>query len=377
MNRREFLRSAGIVSASFAFPNMGRLFAESVAWKLAHVRSDDARRSPETFRDDARLAAGGAHQSRRPSRRRSRIDSAPRAVPRRWSKPRPTRLGIIAAEFPAGVRPVLTLTSRVATRNYAVDLSTPGKPPKANRAELEHFLRPTKLLPTDGIVKATAIEITSGAKTDVEKARAIYEWIVDNTFRDPKTRGCGVGDIRFMLESRDLGGKCADLNALYVGLARAAGLPARDVYGIRVAKSELGYKSLGASSENVTKAQHCRAEVYLGDYGWVPVDPADVRKVVLEEPPGNRPLDDDMVKKARARLFGSWEMNWMAYNFAHDVALPGSSGAPVGFLMYPQAETADGRLDSLDPDNFKYEITARETSHEHLTETDVEPAMWR
>ena len=134
-----------------------------------------------------------------------------------------------------------------------------------DRAELEHFLRPTKLLPTDGIVKATAIEITSGAKTDVEKARAIYEWIVDNTFRDPKTRGCGLGDIRFMLESRDLGGKCADLNALYVGLARAAGLPARDVYGIRVAKSELGYKSLGASSENVTKAQHCRAEVYLTD----------------------------------------------------------------------------------------------------------------
>jgi hypothetical protein len=44
--------------------------------------------------------------------------------------------------------------------------------------------------------------------------RSIYEGIVDNTFRNPKARGCGVGDIRFMLESRDLGGKCADLNAL-------------------------------------------------------------------------------------------------------------------------------------------------------------------
>ena len=165
-----------------------------------------------------------------------------------------------------------------------------------------------------------------------------------------------------MLESKDLGGKCADLNALYVGLARAAGLPARDVYGLRVAKSEMGYKSLGPSSENVTKAQHCRAEVYLTDYGWVPVDPADVRKVVLEEPPGNRPLDDEMVKQARARLFGSWEMNWMAHNFAHDVALPGSSGTPIAFFMYPQAETTDGRLDCLDPDSFKYEITSRETA---------------
>jgi len=271
-------------------------------------------------------------------------------------------LGIIAAEYPAGVKPVLTVTSQIATKDYAVDLAAHGKPPKADRAELEHFLRPTKLLPTDGIVKTTASEITKGANTDVEKARLIYEWIVDNTFRNPKTRGCGTGDIRFMLESKDLGGKCADLNALYVGLARAVGLPARDVYGIRVAKSELGFKSLGASSEKVTKSQHCRAEVYLGDYGWVPVDPADVRKVVLEEPPGNRSLDDNMVKSSRMRLFGSWEMNWMAYNFAHDVALPGSSGAPLAFFMYPQAETNEGRLDCLDPDDFKYEIASKETT---------------
>src|SRR5213076_1978005 len=104
----------------------------------------------------------------------------------------------------------------------------------------------------------------------------------------------------------------------------------------------------------------CRAEIHLTNYGWVPVDPADVRKVMLEEPPGRLQMTDERVRRARARLFGSWEMNWTAYNFAHDVVLPGSAGAPVGFLMYPQAETTEGRLDSLDPDNFTYEITARE-----------------
>jgi transglutaminase-like putative cysteine protease len=271
-------------------------------------------------------------------------------------------LAMVAAEFPAGAAAAMTLTTRVATRNCAADFAATGKAAKAQRAELEYFSRPTKLLPTDGIVKSTAMEITAGAKTDVDKARAIYEWIIENTFRDPKARGCGVGDIRFMLESRDLGGKCADLNALYVGLARSVGLPARDVYGIRVAPSELGYKSLGAATDNVTKAQHCRAEVYLQQYGWVPVDPADVRKVVLEEPPGNRKLDDEMVERARRRLFGSWEMNWVAFNFAHDVALPGSSGPTLGFLMYPQAETGEGRLDCLDPASFKYEVTAHEVS---------------
>lgn len=362
MNRRDFLRSAGAVSASLAMSKPGRLFALGVSpagWRTFDV----------TTRVEVLKPAGttlvwlpAALIGETPFQKTLANDFRAEGGAVKLVESRADSLGIVAATFPAGVKPVLSLTSRVALRAYAVETSTPGRAPKADRADLEHFLQPTKLIPTDGIVKATAAEATKGAKTDVEKARAIYEWIVENTFRNPKTRGCGVGDVRFMLDSKDLGGKCADLNALYVGLARASGLPARDVYGIRVARSELGYKSLGAASENVTKAQHCRAEVYLQGHGWVPVDPADVRKVVLEEPPGNRPLDDVMVKRARARLFGSWEMNWMAYNFGHDVALPGSSGAPVGFLMYPQAETADGRLDCLDPENFKYEITSRQTA---------------
>jgi len=362
MNRRDFLQSGSIMSASLAFAKAGRLFSQAPTadrWRTFQVttRVEVLKTSGTT-----RVWVPAALISETPFQKTLDNTFNCEGGTAKMLESKTDALGIIAAEFPAGARPILTFTSQIATKNYTVDLSAPSKAPKEDRAELEHFLRPTKLLPTDGIVKATASEITKGAKTDVEKARAIYEWIVDNTFRNPKTRGCGLGDIRFMLESKDLGGKCADLNALYVGLARAAGLPARDVYGIRVAKSEMGYKSLGASSEKVTKAQHCRAEVYLGDYGWVPVDPADVRKVVLEEPPGNRSLDDNMVKNARARLFGSWEMNWMAYNFAHDVALPGSNGAPVAFLMYPQAETSEGRLDSLDPDNFKYEITSTETT---------------
>ena len=362
LNRRDFLRSAGLVSSSLASPQTAHWRAEgrtSGDWRTFEVKT---RVEILKFSGVTRVWLPAWLISETPFQKTLSNDLSAPGGTARMVEGRDDAPGIIVAKFPAGVQPVLTLTSRVATKNYAVDISAPGKAPKATRGELEHYLRPTKLLPTDGIVKTTAAEITRGAKTDLEKARAIYEWVVDNTFRNPKTRGCGVGDIRFMLESRDLGGKCADLNALYVGLARAAGLPARDVYGIRTAKSELGYKSLGASSENITKAQHCRAQVHVGDYGWVPVDPADVRKVVLEEPPGNRPLDDEMVKQARARLFGSWEMNWVAYNFSHDVALPGSAGAPVGFLMYPQAETSGVRLDCLAPDTFKYEITSSETS---------------
>jgi transglutaminase-like putative cysteine protease len=271
-------------------------------------------------------------------------------------------LDILVAEWDDGVEPVLTVTNRVMTMDRAANLATPTVPPPLDGHALDRYTRPTKLLPTDGIVKSTASTITRGAGTDIERARAIYEWIVDHTFRDPATRGCGTGDIRFMLESKNLGGKCADLNTLFVGLARAAGIPARDLWGIRVARTQTDLRSLGLSSDNATKAQHCRAEVYLTGYGWVPVDPADVRKVALEEPPGHLAMDDEKVRSARGRLFGSWEMNWIAFNYAHDVMLPKSKRPALPFFMYPQAETANGRLDSLDPDTFKYEITAREVS---------------
>jgi len=267
--------------------------------------------------------------------------------------------GMVWAEWPDGVKPVLTQTARLATRDFAIDLSRPGGASREDPAVLARYTQATELLPTDGVVKKTSDEIVKGKRGNVEKSRAIYEWVVENSYRDPKTRGCGVGDVKFMLENNALGGKCADLNALFVALARAQGIPARDVYGIRVAPSKLGYKSLGANAAVITKAQHCRAEFYDAAFGWVPVDPADVRKVMLEED-GGKKIDDPMVVAARKRLFGSWEMNWLAFNYGHDLALPNSSRAKVAFLMYPQSETAEGRLDPLDPDNFKYTITARE-----------------
>lgn len=231
------------------------------------------------------------------------------------------------------------------------------------KIEQKYWTRSTELLPTDGIVRATMNEIIKPLPkdaTDVEKAKAIYNWVVENTFREATTKGCGVGDVKLMLETNNLGGKCADINAVYVALARSAGIPARDVYGIRVADSARGYKSLGKSGD-ISKAQHCRAEFFAKGYGWIAVDPADVRKVILEEP-GNLAINDPKVVAIRDYLFGHWEMNWLAYNYGHDIVLPGSklgSNGKIGFLMYPQAETKMGRLDSLDPANFQYKITSK------------------
>jgi transglutaminase-like putative cysteine protease len=259
------------------------------------------------------------------------------------------------------VNPRIEVRSVVAIRDRAVDLShPPGHVVPLTDGERQQFTSGTKLQPLNTQVKELSDKIVAGASSDVDKVRRIYDWVVEYTFRDPKTTGCGTGDIMKMVATGSFGGKCADLNGLFVGLVRASGVPARDIYGIRVGPSRFGYMSLGANTTNVTKAQHCRAETYLTGFGWVPMDPADVRKVMLEEPPGNLPAEDPVVAAVRNSLFGAWEGNWVAYNDASDVPLPHSIEGDVPFLMYPVFEAADGRPLSFDSDKFRYVISVKE-----------------
>ncbi len=268
---------------------------------------------------------------------------------------------VLVARFDAGVpQPTVVLTNRLETQNRAVDWSARSAP-AADPADLRRWIEPSELITTDGIVRKVAEQIVSGARTDREKAQRIYDWTIISTYREPKVRGCGVGDIKTMLETGNLSGKCADINALFVGLCRAAGIPARDIYGVRLVPSEFGYRELGANPASLKGAQHCRAEVYLKGHGWVAMDPADVTKVMRQETPEwIKDAGHPIVAPVRKALFGSWEGNWMGYNSASDIALPGAKQKKLAFFMYPQAETAGGARDPYDPDSFSYQITARE-----------------
>lgn len=268
---------------------------------------------------------------------------------------------MLYAEFAAHVdQPYVEITSRVQTQNRA--MQTPGASVRAeDAATLRYFTRPTQLLPTDGIVHETAQKAIAGAASDEDQVRAIYDWIVANAWREPKVRGCGEGDIKTMLETGNLGGKCADINALFVGLCRSVGIPARDVYGLRVAPSAFGYKELSGNPTNLKGAQHCRAEAYVKGRGWLAMDPADVAKVMrLETPEWIKSPQHPVVQPVYQTLFGGWEGNWVAWNTAHDLTLPQSKGERLGFFMYPVAENREGRFDSYSPDDFKYQISARE-----------------
>ncbi|PYT68594.1 MAG: hypothetical protein DMG39_20765, partial [Acidobacteria bacterium] len=156
MNRRDFLQSGGIVSVSLAFAKAGRLFSQVTTvdlWRTFEV----------TTRVEVLKTSGTTHiwvpaalLTETPFQKTIANTFNAEGGTAKLLESKTGALGIIAAEFPAEVRPVLTVTSRIATKNCAVDLTARGTAPKEGRAELEHFLRPTKLLPTDGIVKATA-----------------------------------------------------------------------------------------------------------------------------------------------------------------------------------------------------------------------------
>jgi len=210
MNRRDFLQSTSLALARLTLAKTGLSFAENPP-------SDGWRTFEVTTRAEVLKPAGTttvwlptALIQNTPFQRTTSNRFSADGGKAKMVESKQQNLGIVVATFPSGVRPVLILTSQVALKNYTIDLSNPGPARPLQPAELNYYLQPHKNIPTDGIVKAKATEITKGANTDIEKARAIYEWIVDNTFRDPKVRGCGRGDISVLLNTGYLGGKCAD-----------------------------------------------------------------------------------------------------------------------------------------------------------------------
>ena len=156
---------------------------------------------------------------------------------------------ILYVEFAEGeAKPYVELTSRVKTHNRAVDWNK-KQPAAEDPATLAYWTRPTQMLPTDGIVRKTALAAIKGATTDVEKAHRLYDWIVANTFREPKVQGCGEGDIKTMLETGNLGGKCGAWEVeVDGGEDEASG---DDVDGVAGVDAEVGAEGVGAAGEVV------------------------------------------------------------------------------------------------------------------------------
>ncbi|MBM4273983.1 MAG: transglutaminase domain-containing protein [Deltaproteobacteria bacterium] len=210
--------------------------------------------------------------------------------------------------------------------------------------DFREYLKATRLGPVTGEVKNLADSITKGKKTVRVKARAIYDWICRNMYRDPETRGCGIGDVRALLARP--GGKCTDISSMFVCLARAAGIPAREIFGLRLGKKP---------EEDITQYQHCWAEFYLPGYGWVPVDPADVRKAMLVD---NLKPEDPKTRQYKEYYWGGVDQHRIRLAVGRDIVLnPPPKGEPLNTFGYPFAQVGDTTIDWLDPGTFKYRFT--------------------
>lgn len=232
-------------------------------------------------------------------------------------------------------------------RQEIISSPFPEKEAAWDPADYALFLSPTRFGPIDGEVKKLAEKITAGQTTVLAKAKAIYDWTVENTYRNPETRGCGFGDVYKLL--KEPGGKCVDISSIYVALARAAGVPAREVFGIRQGKKAV---------EDISMWQHCWAEFYLPGYGWVPVDPADVRKAMLKQ---DLTFLDAKTEEYKKYYWSGIDPYRIKLSEGRDLTLnPPQSGQVINYLMYPFAQIGNKTIDWLDPDTFKYQITYKQ-----------------
>lgn len=182
----------------------------------------------------------------------------------------------------------------------------------------ERWLKPDRLVPLDDQIRVWAREVVDAAhaKTDLGMARAIYNHVVATVKYDKSGKGWGRGDIYYACENRR--GNCTDFHAIFIGYARALGIPARFSIGFPVPADRGSGQIAG---------YHCWAEFYAKGIGWVPVDASEAAK----DP------------SRREYFFGAHDENRVEFTRGRDLVLsPPQAGEPLNYFVYPYAE-ADGK----------------------------------
>jgi transglutaminase-like putative cysteine protease len=204
----------------------------------------------------------------------------------------------------------LRVAYTVERRERAADLAASGKPGAGGN---DRWLKDDKLVQVDDKIRALSQRITAEARTPLEKACAIYAYTLANMKYQKTGDGWGNGSIVWACTEKY--GNCTDFHALFTGLARAAGIPAR---------FEIG-RSVPPDSGEV-QGYHCWADFWVDGVGWVPVDASEAWKH----------------PEKRDYFFGHHDDNRFALSAGRDLKLPGMKGAPLNYFVNPYGEGADG-----------------------------------
>jgi transglutaminase-like putative cysteine protease len=231
-------------------------------------------------------------------------------------------------------QPSFTVTLRfnvLRLEHVQAALQQVGYAPARERRDpdMARWLQPDRLVPTDGKVGQWAQEVVdaAGAKTDLEKARAIYEHVVSTVKYDKTGQGWGRGDIYYACDARR--GNCTDFHAIFIGYCRAVGIPAR---------FQIGFPLPADRGAGQVSGYHCWAEFYLKGVGWVPVDASEAAKN----------------PSRREYFFSAHDENRVEFTVGRDLTLrPKQQGEPLNYFVYPYAEI-DGKPFASVERSFSY-----------------------
>lgn len=203
---------------------------------------------------------------------------------------------------------------------------------------------------------ADALKAAGNPTTVVGQTRAIYDWVIANLYRKDtnstatgKVQGCGDGDVLRIMSEEKPGGHCTDINSVFISMLRTAGIPAREMFGIRMTGTD------ATKTTDITESQHCRAQFYLPGTGWVEADPADALKMIH-----NNCADDKTSAEAKGYIEHYWgnnDQNWVQLVAGRDITLtPKQEGPALNNFGYPYAEVDGESVNTYAPKTFTYTI---------------------
>ena len=207
----------------------------------------------------------------------------------------------------------VTMTLQVSTRSDRPRGDSGGA---VSDTELARYLRSDRLVPIDGKIAEEAQRVTSGAAGPFAQAKHLFDNIVESVSYDKTGTGWGRGDALYACDVR--AGNCTDFHSLFVGEARALGIPARFVMGLPLPP---------AGRDGKIDGYHCWAEFYVEGHGWTPVDASEASK---------RP-------RQRDQFFGRLDADRVAFTVGRDIRIPDASAPPLNYLIYPHVEV-DGEV---------------------------------
>ena len=193
-------------------------------------------------------------------------------------------------------------------------LSTPAsaKTVSLSTHERQRLLEADKLVPITGLPAELATKETVNAKTDEEKARAIYDYVLSNMRYDKTGTGWGHGDTLYACSAKK--GNCTDFHSLFISMARSQQIPA---------KFEIGFPLPADKSSSEIAGYHCWAEFYIDGIGWIPVDASEASK---------NPAKKDY-------FFGAVDADRVLFTYGRDIRLsPDQKGDALNYFIYPYAE---------------------------------------